>query len=120
MNFLAIIDLTTSTMSKKKAEFLIRSLRNDMHRSLPENFQARICYTGKKRGTKFNNIKDPVKKSNQSNVVFYATSHKPGCVEDNTAEKVRRLNKTVIDPNRRDKKLHLYKHSQEIIIRVLH
>ena len=49
-----------------------------MHRSSPENVQARICYTGKKRGTKFNNIKDPVKKSNQSN----------GCVEDNTAEKL--------------------------------
>ena len=95
-------------------------MRNGVHRSLPENVPARICYTGKKRGTKFNNIKDPVKKSNQSNVVFYATSHKPGCVEDNTAETVRRLNETVINPNRRDKKLHLYKHSQEIIIRVLH
>ena len=81
-----------------------------MHRSSPENVQARICYTGKKRGTKFNNIKDPVKKSNQSN----------GCVEDNTAEKVRKLNKTVIDPSRRNKMLHLSKHSQEIIIRVLH
>ena len=28
---------------------------------LPENVQTRICYTGTKLGTKFNNIEDPVK-----------------------------------------------------------
>ena len=57
-----------------------------MHSTLPENFQARMCYTGTKLGTKFNNIKDPVKKSHQHDVVYYATCHEPGCVEDNSGE----------------------------------
>ena len=84
-----------------------------MHRTLPENVQTRTCYTGTKLGTKFNNIKDPVKKSHQHDVVYYATCPEPGCVEDYTGETGRRLNERVIDHNGRDKKSHLYKHSQE-------
>ena len=40
----------------------MRSLRKDMHRTLPKNVQARICYTDTKCLAKFNKIKDPVKK----------------------------------------------------------
>ena len=47
----------------QKGEHLVRSLRKDMHHTLRENVQARICYTGTKLDTKFKNIKDPVKKS---------------------------------------------------------
>ena len=85
-----------------------------MHRTLPENFQTRICYTvTTKLGTKFNNIKDPVKKSHKHDVVYYAICPKPGCVEDYLGETGRRLNERLIDHNSRDKKSHLYKHSQE-------
>ena len=45
----------------QKGEHLIRSLRKDMSRMLPENVQTRICYTSTELGAKFNNIKDPVK-----------------------------------------------------------
>ena len=84
-----------------------------MHRTLPENVQTRICYTGTKLGTKFNNSKDPVKKSHQSEVVYYATCPEPGYVEDYVGETGTRLNERVIDHNGRDKKSCLYKHSQE-------
>ena len=55
-----------------------------MHRTLPEDLQARICYTGTTLalGTKFNNIKHPIKKSNQDNVVYSSPCRKRGCVED--------------------------------------
>ena len=78
-----------------------------MYGMLPENVQTRIWYTGTKVGTKFNNIKDPVKKSHQHNVVYYATCPEPGCVEDYTGETGRRLNERVIDHNGRNKKSHL-------------
>ena len=94
----------------QKGEHLVRSLRKDMHRALPENVQARICSTGTKRGTKFNNIKDPVKKSHQHDVGYCL---EPGCVEDYIGETGRRLNERVIYHNGRYKKSHLYKHSQE-------
>ena len=55
-----------------------------MHCTLSEHVQTRICYTGTKLGTKFNNIKDPVRKSHQHNEVYFATCSKPGCVEDYT------------------------------------
>ena len=97
----------------QKGEHLTRSLRKDMHRTLPENFQTRIFYTGTKLGTKFNNIKDPVKKSHQHDVVYYTTCPEPGCVEDYIGETGRPLNERVIDHNGRDKMSHLYKHSQE-------
>ena len=80
-----------------------------MNCTLPENIQSRICYTGTKRVTKFNNIKDPVKKSHQYDLVYYATCPKPGCVEDYTGETRRRPNKRVIDHYGRGKKSHLYK-----------
>ena len=44
-----------------------------MHRTLPGNVQTRIRYTGTKLGTRFNNIKDPVKKSHDHDVAYYAT-----------------------------------------------
>ena len=98
----------------QKREHLVRSLRNDMHRMLPENVPARICYTCTKLGTKLNKIKDPVKKSHQHDVVYYAACSEPGCVEDYTGETGRRLNERVINHNGRDKNSHLYKYSQEI------
>ena len=84
-----------------------------MHRTLPENLQTRICYTGTKPGTKFNNIKDPVKKSHQHDVVYYATCPEPGWLEDYNGETGRRLNERVVDHNGSNKKSHLYKHLQE-------
>ena len=65
------------------------------------------CYT------KFNNIKDPVKKSHQHNLVYYATWPKPCCAEVYTDETGRRLNEKMIDHNRKDKMSHFYRHSQE-------
>ena len=53
------------------------------------------------------------KKSHQHDVVYYAECLEPGCVEDDTGETSSRLNDRVIDQNGRDKKSHLYKHSQE-------
>ena len=97
----------------QKGEHLVRSSRKDMHRTLPENVQARICSTGTKRGTKFNNIKDPVKKSHQQDVGYYAACPEPDCAEDYIGETGRRLNERVIYHNGRYKKSHLYKHSQE-------
>ena len=61
----------------QKGEHLVRSLRQNMHRTLFENVQARICYTGSKLGTKFNDIKDPVKKSHQHDVVYDAACPEP-------------------------------------------
>ena len=79
-----------------------------MYRALPENVQTKICYTGTKRGTEFNNIKDPVKKSYQNDVVYYATCLEQGYVEDYTSERGRRLNERVTDHKGKYKKLHLY------------
>ena len=84
-----------------------------MHRTLLENVQAKICYTGTKLGTKFSNIKDPVKKSCQHDAVYYVACPEPGFVDDYTDKTVRRLNEGVIDHNGRDKKSHLHKHLQE-------
>ena len=59
-----------------------------MHCTFPENVQTRMCYTGIKVGTKFNNIKDLVRKCHQRNFVSYTTRSEPDCVEDCTDERV--------------------------------
>lgn len=55
---------------------LIRSLREDMHCTIPERSPTR-CYTGTKLGVKINNIKILLR-----NQVYYATCPEPSCVED--------------------------------------
>ena len=70
-----------------------------MHPTLPENVHAKISHTGTNLGTKFNSVKDLVKKSHQHDVVYYATCPKPGSVEDYTGETGRRLNQRIIDYN---------------------
>ena len=82
-----------------------------MHSTLPGNVQTRICYTGTKLGTKFDNIKDPFKKSHKHDTVCYAT--RPSCVGDYTGETGRAINERLIDHNRKDKKSHFYKYSQK-------
>ena len=91
----------------QKGEHSIRSLTEDTHLTLPENIQARICYTGIKLGTNFNYIKDPVNKSHQHDVIYYAICPEPGCVENYTGETGRRLNERLTDHKGRDKKSYL-------------
>ena len=76
----------------QKREHLVRSLKKVLHRTLP----------GSKLGTKFNNIKDLVNKSHQHKIVYYVACIEPGCAEDYTGETARKLNKRVIDHNRRE------------------
>ena len=90
--------------TRQKGENLIKSLRKDIHPTLPENGQTRIYYTGTKLATKFNNIEDPVKKYHQHDIVYYATSSKPGGVKDYTGETDIRLNKSVTDLNEKKRK----------------
>ena len=88
-------------------------MRKDVHGALPENVQIRIFYTGTKSCTKFNYIKNPVKKFQQHNVVCYLTCPKPSFVKDYTGETGRRLNERMNEHNGRNKKSSFYKHYQE-------
>ena len=53
---LTYIDICILSYNGQKGEHLVRSLRKDMHGTLSENVQVRICYTDTKLGTKFNII----------------------------------------------------------------
>ena len=68
-------------------------MREDMHHTFPETIQIRICYTGTRLDTKFNNIKYPAKNSHQHSVAYYDVScPEPDCVEDYPGEEDRGLN----------------------------
>ena len=106
--------------TRQKGEHLIRSLEKDIHGTLPENFQTTICYTGIKFGAKYDKIKNTVKKSQQHDVVYYATCLEPGFVEDYTNEAVRRLNERVTNHNG-ETKSHIFINTRmTVIIPVLH
>ena len=98
--------MTRLSCTGQKGEHLIRSLQKDIHRTMPEDTQTTICYTGTKFGIKYDNIIDLVKKPHQH--------------EDYTGETGGRLNERVIDHNRRDKS-HIFKSThKKVIIPVLH
>ena len=113
MNSPAILNLLhfCFTILENKGEHLIFSEKG--HAShVTWKYSNQNCFTGTKLSIKFDNIKDPVKKSHQHELVYYAPCPEPGCV-DYTGGTGWEVNKKVIDHNRGDKKSHLYKHSQE-------
>ena len=61
--------------TRQKGEYLIRSLRKDMHRTLPENFQTRICYTGSKLDTYV--IISKIRLGNPTNTMYSIMLHVP-------------------------------------------
>ena len=74
MNSAAILNLIhfCFPILDKKVSNLIRSLKRTCIARYLETFKPEYV-TGTKLGTRFNNIKDPVKKSHHHDVAYYAT-----------------------------------------------
>ena len=91
-------------------EKVLKSFKTTLHRSLPNNIETKVVYTGTKLGSNFQ-IKDKTKFDHKHDLVYYVKC--PECHEDYIGEIRRRLHEQIFDYNGKDRKSHMLKHSLE-------
>ena len=96
----------------KKGEQLLKVLKKDLRKVLPENIQTNIVYTNRKLSSFFLS-KDKTKLEHRHNIVYMAKCPEPSCDANYIGEAGRRILERVNDHNGRDNKSHLLKHSME-------
>ena len=75
-------------------------------RNVSENIKIEVTYTGTKLGSQFN-IKDPIPKMHNHDIIYHIVCLKNNCNEDYIGECARRLNERTKDHNGRDKNSYL-------------
>ena len=94
----------------QQGEKVLKSFKTTLHRSLPNNIEAKVVYTGTKLGSNFQ-IKDKTKFDHKHDLVYYVKC--PECQEDYIGEIGRRLHERICDHSGKDSKSHMLKHSLE-------
>ena len=89
---------------------IVRSLENQLKRSLPNNMKPNIVFTGTKLSPNFN-AKDPAPFTKKHDVIYKSVCATGSCNEDYIGECARRLYERVKDYNGRDHSSHLVKHA---------
>ena len=93
----------------------MRKLRKDIKNIDPASGnkgKVRIVYTAKRLSTKFP-VKDKTPNEHLHNVVYHATCPNKKCSSQYTGETNCRLQKRVIQHNKKDKKSHILIHSEK-------
>ena len=76
----------------KQGEKVLKSFRKTLHRSLPNNIETKVVYTGTKLSSNFQ-IKDKTKFNQKHDLVYYVKC--PECQEDYIGEIGRRLHERI-------------------------
>lgn len=97
--------------SRNQEMKLIIKMRKHIRETLPENIQTRVTYQTKTLSTKFH-VKHEREFYHQSNWVYYGMCLNKTSEEDYIVEIDRRIIEIIIDHNKRDKNLHIPKHSR--------
>ena len=93
-----------------QGEQILKVLKKDLSKVLPDNVVTPIIYTNVKLSSHFQ-TKDQTNNEHQHNVVYSASCPQPSCEETYIGETGRRLHERVRDHTGRDKNSHILKHS---------
>ena len=97
---------------RDRGNTLLKPLHKRLHNLLPNHVNTQVTYTGKKLSTYFN-IKNRTKFEHQDNIVYHGKCPEVDCRDSYIGEASRRVFGRIIDPNGRDRKSHLFRHSVE-------
>ena len=89
-------------------------VRSQLNRSLPNNVNPNIVFTGTKLSSNFNLI-DPVPFTKKHDVIYRSVCATESCNEDYVGECARRLYERLKKHNGRDHSSHLVKHAEETV-----
>ena len=75
----------------KKGDYLIKSMKRNLKKILPNNVKPQITYTGRKLGSLFQ-TKDQTIFEHKHNVIYHGKCPAENCVDDYNGETARRIN----------------------------
>ena len=93
----------------EKGDYLIKSMKRNLKKILPNNVKPQITYTGRKLGSLFE-TKDQTIFEHKHDVIYHGKCPAENCVDDYIGEKARRVNERIVDHTGRDVNSHLLKH----------
>ena len=96
----------------EKGDHLIKSMKRNLEKILPNNVKSQITYTGRKLGSLFE-TKDQTIFEHKHDVIYHGKCPAENCVDDYIGETARRVNERIADHAGRDANSHLLKHSIE-------
>ena len=94
----------------QQGEKVLKSFKTTLHRSLPNNIEKKVVYTGTKLSSNCQ-IKDKTKFDRKHDLVYYVKCLE--CEEDYIGEIGSRLHEWICDHRGKDSKSHVLKHSLE-------
>ena len=104
------LSFITLPYKRQQDEKVLKSFKTTLHRSLPNNIETIVVYTGTKLCSNFQ-IKDKTKFDHKHDLVYYVKC--PECQEEYIGEIGRRLHERIYDHRGKDSKSHMLKHSLE-------
>ena len=104
--------LLTIPYQGEKGDYLIKSMKRNLKKILPNNVKPQITYRGKKLGSLFE-TKDQTIFEFKLNVIYHGKSPVENCIDDYIGETTRSVNERIVDHTGRDAISHLLKHSIE-------
>ena len=96
----------------EKGDYLIKSVKRNLKKILPNNVKPQITYTGRKLGSLFE-TKDQTIFEHKHDVICHGKCPAENCVDDYIGETAHRVNERVVDHTGKDANSHLLKHSIE-------
>ena len=97
----------------EKGTYLIKFMKRNLKKILPNNLKPQITYTGRKLGSLFQ-TKDQTIFEHKHDVIYHGKCPAENCVDDYIGKTARGVNERIVDPTGRgDTNSHLLKHSIE-------
>ena len=100
----------TLTYKGQQGEKVLKSFKTTLHRSLSNNIETKVVYTGTKLGSNFQ-IKGKRKFDHKHDLAYYVKC--PECQGDYIGQIERSLHEQICDHSGKDSKSHMLKHSLE-------
>ena len=96
----------------KKGDYLIKSIKRNLKKMLPNNVKPQITYTGRKLGSLFQ-TKDQTIFEHKHDVIYHGKCPAENSADYYIGEIAPRINERIVDHTGRDTNSHLQKHSIE-------
>ena len=93
-----------------KGIILVKSLKRNLNKYLPNNVKTQVTFTGQKLSTQFN-VKDRTKFEHKHDVIYFGKCPEQNCIDNCLGESARRISERIIDHGGRDQKSHLFRHA---------
>ena len=102
--------LLTNPYQGEKGDYLIRSMKRNLKKTLPNNVKPQITHTGRKMRSFFQ-TKDQTIFKHKQEIIYHGKCPAENCVDDYIRKKALRVNERIIGHTSRDINSHLLKDS---------